>query len=468
MLRRGKRFVMSGFSHTAPTAPFEHMPTQAQGRTWFFLIVGLLFLNTYMHHEWQVYQRGEQEPGIDFAVYYVAGRVALGEGEGRLYYPETMGSADASSSLFSISVPDGTPWQQVASQHGYPNTLKFTYPPLFALFFSPLSHLPARLSLFIWRQVMTVLGLVSVALILRMMDVRLSAHVVVPAMIGAMCFYPVQRQLALGQVGALVLCFWTLGAWLVARSRPGWSGAAFALATLIKVTPVIVVPFFLWRRQWRWLIGYGAALVVLLGISIGWFGWESHVIYFTQMMPEIARWAASPVNKSITGLILGVFHTDRLYDPGWMSDAPLSEWGMALGKTLSLGLYGGALVFLARKPASNIGLAHGACLLALISLLMSPVSWRHHFVLALLPLTVLWIQCSLREGFTNLDAALLLAASLAIGSSFPDFLMKLTGSRVVDFALHAVMTVGTFLAVGLYARQFRQVCGPAPSGRREG
>lgn len=54
----------------------------------------------------------------------------------------------------------------------------------------------------------------------------------------------------LGQPNLLLLCIVLFGFWTMQKGRPWIAGGLFALATAIKVFPVAVLPYLLWRRQW--------------------------------------------------------------------------------------------------------------------------------------------------------------------------------------------------------------------------
>lgn len=54
----------------------------------------------------------------------------------------------------------------------------------------------------------------------------------------------------LGQPNLVLLAMMLYGFWLIQHQRPWFAGSMFALATAIKVFPVAVFPYLVWRRQW--------------------------------------------------------------------------------------------------------------------------------------------------------------------------------------------------------------------------
>jgi hypothetical protein len=68
----------------------------------------------------------------------------------------------------------------------------------------------------------------------------------------------------LGQPNLVLLALMLYGFWLL-RDQRGWmAGCMFALATAIKVFPVAVFPYLVWRRQWA----AAAGMLVFLGVFL--------------------------------------------------------------------------------------------------------------------------------------------------------------------------------------------------------
>nr|WP_249127739.1 glycosyltransferase family 87 protein [Bradyrhizobium lablabi] len=71
-------------------------------------------------------------------------------------------------------------------------------------------------------------------------------------------------QFDLGQPNLMLLAMMLYGFWLLQRARPWMAGCMFALATAIKVFPVAVLPYLVWRRQWKATAG----TLVFLGLFL--------------------------------------------------------------------------------------------------------------------------------------------------------------------------------------------------------
>ncbi len=69
----------------------------------------------------------------------------------------------------------------------------------------------------------------------------------------------------LGQPNLVLLALMLYGFWLLQGARPWLGGCMFALATAIKVFPVAVLPYLVWRRQWKAL---ASTLIFLVHLAV--------------------------------------------------------------------------------------------------------------------------------------------------------------------------------------------------------
>ena len=246
--------------------------------------------------------------------------------------------------------------------------LKFTYPPFAAMAFTILTLAPfavltkisvgvniAALAATIW---ITLGGLGQ-----RRGFARLGATL----LLAAALFWtePVQRTLFLGQIELLLmlLIIWD-------QCQPDsrwWKGAGIGIAAGIKLVPLIFIPYLLLTRRFRQAAvasGVFAATVlagfaVLPGDSTKW--WLDG-LFVQGSRTGFVGWEG---NQSLFGLIT------RLV--GSMADAqPI--WLLAAAMTVAAGLACAALLDRAghRLP--------GLLTCALTGLLVSPISWDHHWV----------------------------------------------------------------------------------------
>ncbi len=214
----------------------------------------------------------------------------------------------------------------------------------------------------------------------------------------------------LGQPNLLLLAMMLCGFWLLQRGRPWWAGSLFALATAIKVFPVAVLPYLVWRRRWASAASMGVFLIVFtLLIPAPIRGYQRNVA-------ELGTWFHAMVGSSsekgfgqrdeqnwswVNQSIIAVTH--RLmrpvnYDqneagapPRYMNVADLdfktANW-IVLGVSLLLGL--GFIAVLPRasqttprSEAEELGILF--CLMTVAS----PLARQYYFMWLFFPITVL-------------------------------------------------------------------------------
>jgi hypothetical protein len=96
----------------------------------------------------------------------------------------------------------------------------------------------------------------------------------------------------LGQPNLVLLALMLLGFWLLQHGRSWSSGSLFALATAIKVFPVAVLPYLVWRRQWASAASMAIFLIVFLIVV------PTPVRGFQHNLSELRTWYQGMVGSS--------------------------------------------------------------------------------------------------------------------------------------------------------------------------
>jgi hypothetical protein len=401
------------------------------------------------HHDYRNEVRSfadQSEIPNDFPPYYVAAQIARGPGDHRLYYPPK----ESSSTLLAV-IPRETPWGQKAEADGFKPTMAFIYPPFAALLLQPLGRYPWPLSLFLWRIALTAMVLMSIYLAVRLVtpqptqtrgaeiNTGVKNQFLSFVLIGAavMFFFPFTETIFQGQIDPIILLSWIAGVYLLKSNRPVWSSLCLAVGTLVKVSPVIVIGVFLLRRQWKWLISYAMWCTVLLGISIWHLGWQNHLVWLEQVFPALSHGVPYFANKSIAAIIYEIY----LWRVPLDFDFQIPSILFRLVSVLNLAIYLGTLFYFWKKNPKTTAIVYELIVLALVALVISPVTWRHHFLLALLPLIYLWL-CS-RDDWR--EWLVLAAATLAMGLVFLDFLVTAVRQPIFDLLLSAILPALTML-----------------------
>jgi hypothetical protein len=218
---------------------------------------------------------------------------------------------------------------------------------------------------------------------------------------------------------------------------------------MVKVSPVVVVGLFLLRRQWRWLLSYAVWMGVLIGISVWRLGWENHALFFRSVLPELSRGVAYYANKAPAALIFELY----LHRVPVISQYDVPTWLTALVKAGNFLIYCAVLLFFWKKNERPLAMVYELVTLALVTILISPVSWRHHYLLTLIPIIYLWA----RVGERWRDILVLAAATLAIGTVFPDYVIVASLNPVLDLVLSSLIPLTSFLLLLVLCRNYESL-----------
>jgi alpha-1,2-mannosyltransferase len=250
--------------------------------------------------------------------------------------------------------------------------LKFTYTPFAAIVFAVVSFIP-------WSVLPKLsMGVNIVALVAALWftfgglgyrnrpRVRLGATLLASAAV----FWtePVVRTLYLGQVNLVLmaLILWDLCQPDTKASR-WWKGAGVGIAAGIKLVPLVFIPYLLFARKFRQAAMASAAFVftVLLGFVIQgpdsskwWFGG----LFFQGGRTGFTGWEG---NQSLRGLLTRLAGSISGAQAGWILAAVL------------IGITGIACAAILDRAGHQVA---GLLAAALTGLLLSPISWDHHWV----------------------------------------------------------------------------------------
>src|ERR1035438_1652353 len=346
----------------------------------------------------------------DFRAYYTAATLVR-QHTGTAMYSGVNTQEDQPS----IEADPKTLFGQAAQLRGIPHVLVYIYPPVLADLLIPLAPLSPQVAGKIWIifnvAVLLCTGLLLVAL-LKVRWFSLGSFAIVA---GFVCFPPAMSAINLGNI-ANVLCFlWVCGIYFYILGWRAASGAVFALATAIKLTPLIViVPFVIWR-EWRVLQGFLAALGAIAVFICIVNTPASLQVYFLQIMPYMARGVPSFFNWSVVPCI------ERLYvafhHGGIFPSAESSGTGIvqSLAKLCSMAIVAlSALeVYRLRFRMSSQDKIMSLALFAVLTACISPVSWAHAYEVTFIALALSWGQ-ALREPANNYKLLLLAACSFGL------------------------------------------------------
>ena len=260
---------------------------------------------------------------------------------------------------------------QIATSGG--NKLPATYPPFAALLFATISWVPVGAL----KVVVTAANLVLLAVVVHLAAKLIGGWLDRPpfaerwALVAAIAaagpwFEPVWTTLRYGQIN-LALCALILFDLTRPPSSRWPRGLGIGLATGIKLTPGIFIVWFLLSGKRRETV---TAVVGALGTVVVGFVLLPHasVKFWLHKVFETDAVGKTYItdNQSLSGMIARITHIDD----------PKALWAVAALVVAAAGLWVAALA------ARRGDLALGALTCATTGLLVSPISWSHHWVWA--------------------------------------------------------------------------------------
>jgi alpha-1,2-mannosyltransferase len=328
---------------------------------------------------------------VSFAAFWIAQRAAHVSMIDLLVYRAEGATVRAGGDLYALR----------ATAAGLPTT----YPPFAALLFTPLTLLETALL-----RALAALGNLVLLVAFVRLSLRLVGHARVEsvwwtAAVAVWC-EPVWTTLRYGQVNLLlaVLVLWDLSHrspggergsgshWAGADARRAgagghWAGVGLGLATAIKLTPALFVLFLAltgavarlkggdggpWLRHARGAVVAFAGATLLAAAVLPYDSWR----FWTGMVFRAGRvgHAEDTANQALRGVLARLLHTP---DPGalWIALAALAT-------------VAGLWVAVSAELAGLRSWAVASC--AVTALLISPVSWSHHWVWCVPLVLLLW------------------------------------------------------------------------------
>jgi alpha-1,2-mannosyltransferase len=301
-----------------------------------------------------------------------------------------------------------------------PNGVQFTYPPFAAAVFAVASVLPWT----VLRWAMTLASLTALGLsawltfgALGYRDrpkVRLGATFGVSAL--ALLTEPVQQTLSLGQVNLLLMLLVVAdllthqgGTPLFPGAKTSWwHGIGIGIAAGIKLTPLIFIPYLLLVRKFRQAATATAvfAATVVLGYAI--LPRDSSHYWGGRLFLNANRivFLGTRGNQSLRGAVIRLAGSVTAGTTPWIAAAAL---------VVIVGLITAAVLYRAGQPVP----AMLAC--ALTGLLVSPLTWDHHWVWVALGIALLAHLGAQARGRVRAAWWVAAAGLLAVFGAWPQF-----------------------------------------------
>ena len=257
-----------------------------------------------------------------------------------------------------------------------PQRLPFTYPPFAALLAVPLAAVPFTVAGWIWTigEVATTAAIAAVVFGALLRRLGRWWPLALGILAGALQqMLPLRDEIKFGQVDELLVLMCALDCLLLLRRRGG--GALIGLACAIKLTPGVFIVYLALTGRRR---AAAVATTVFVAASLLAAGVLPHdsKVFWTDALWHSERLRANDgtSNQSLRGMWLRAVHDGHLSTVLWVMSAAV------------VAIVGFRRAALAARRGEELT---GVALTGLLALLLSPVSWIHHFAWLTLVLAVI-------------------------------------------------------------------------------
>lgn len=278
------------------------------------------------------------------------------------------GTLDQPGALYDYVYADQTP--------DFP--LPFTYPPFAAVVFYPLHLLPFGLVAFLW-QVGIIAALYGVVRLSQRLLGSGDRRVAMLWTAVGIWIEPLRSTFDYGQINVVLV----LAVLYAVYSTRWWvSGLLVGVAAGLKLTPAVTGLYFLGARRWAAVVFSAVVFLATVGVSALVVGDQTRR-YFTELLGDADR--VGPIgtsfNQSWRGGISRILGHDAGYGPAVVAGIVVTA----------------VLAILAWRAIGGASDRLGAIVVVqLFGLLLSPISWTHHWVW-LIPLMIWLLHGPLRD-----------------------------------------------------------------------
>jgi hypothetical protein len=358
---------------------------------------------------------------VDFKVYLTAAQLVR-EHQGVAIYND----ADTGQNPQMRFATPGSTFQHTAAQLGIPKVRLYVYPPTLADLLVPFTFLSLQHASAAWLA-LNLLTILGAAMLVTWMLYDTVFHLAcLGFFFGILCFRANGWSFGEGQISSVLLLLWTAGIVCYVKGFQRTSAAVFALATAIKLTPLLVLlPFVVWRET-RWVRWFALSLAVLCLLLCLVNGPQSLLDYTLHVMPPMSTGFLSVANVSLPSG-LQQFYLGLTGGNFMAEDAVVPHAVVLASKLIAAAILLATLIGIYRLgPLRSImERAKLLSLIALLSLYCSPIAWRSAYGIVFLAALFLWKE-AFDRGVTKRQLLLLVACTLEFSFFFDTLFLRFT------------------------------------------
>jgi len=195
-------------------------------------------------------------------------------------------------------------------------------------------------------------------------------------------------SLRLGQTTPLVFLGVTALYSVYKTGYPKLSGAILGGIICLKITPLILLAYFMVKRKWSLVISSGCTIVVVAITSALVMGWESNSVFVQRIIQLSGYSLASWNNQSLDGFLLRLV-TGGLHLYDWHILALPFKIKMLKYAVVSLLMVVWLIAISAPERTDDTKELLGFSLTVTLMVVLSPISWTHYLLFLVFPYLVL-------------------------------------------------------------------------------
>jgi len=309
-------------------------------------------------------------------------------------------------------------WQWFQRQMNYTGTERqlggyIPQTPLTMLPYLPMSGLAPQAAKQVWLVFNLIFLGACVWLLSRM--THMSAGIIL--LIALSGYISLDSNFQLGQYYVFLLFVLTIGVWCLIRGNIFTAGIVMGVICMLKLYTAPFLLYFIWKRQWRALLGMLLACLGLGALSVAIFGWDANVFYLAYVFRRASENSIldpyNPGTGTLTNLLRRTFILEPELNPHPLFQAPFVFF--LLQPLLTLAILTVPLLAVARDA---IVTSREVAWFLVAILLASPNTASYVFVVLLLPIAILLEVSGRRWALLLVTAYIVLCLPLRPDSSW--------------------------------------------------
>jgi hypothetical protein len=250
----------------------------------------------------------------------------------------------------------------------------FTYSPFAATVFVPIAAIPLAVARVLWDLASVAALAYSCVIILRLAAYRPSRVMVAGLVPAAIALDPVYQTLFLGQINLILLALILTDIWRVSQGRD--AGIGVGIAAAIKLTPAIFIVFFLLAGRTKAAV-IAAGTFIVCGLTGFLIAPNASKLYWRHLFVDTRRVGAPYIsNQSPYAAAIRIAG----------GQGHIGAWWVVI--PLAFAVIGLAAATILARHHDWLG---ATAVTGTTGLLVSPISWAHHWVW-ILPALVLLVR----------------------------------------------------------------------------